>query len=309
MSVHPSTPITEGDLTCHLGQQGKVSIEKFPYLWFDEGRIATLGKLGALAGSGAGAILLDAASAGQLTDIGFLLDEEARRRAPVFVVGGSGVEYALTQFWRETGALPEETRSYDSFRPVDRLLAISGSASKVTAAQIDAAVEAGFADIPIVARDLLDDALSHQVIVALAARAAALLQQGRSVMLHTARGPDDPRIGEMLDSLVARGLSREDARHSGGRDLGVRLGDLVRRIIAIVPLPRIAFAGGDTSSQITQALAPDALEVAARLSPGVPLCRTRSRTQERDGIEIALKGGQVGGVAFFEHLRAGHSQP
>lgn len=109
----------------------------------------------------------------------------------------------------------------------------------------------------------------------------------------------------MLDALVARDLSRDAARHSGGRELGVRLGEVVRRILAAVPLPRIAVAGGGTSSQVTQVLGPEALEVAARLAPGAPLWRTISRVPATHGIEIALKGGQMGEVNFFQTLRGG----
>jgi uncharacterized protein YgbK (DUF1537 family) len=305
MSRHPVTPMTEGDLALHLARQGDVVIETFPYPWFEEGRGAALGKLLMLASSGAGAILFDAAFPLHMTDIGHLLAVEAKRRAPIFVVGGSGVEYALTQFWRESEGLPEDPDRYAAISPVDRLLAVSGSASKLTAAQIEAAMNAGFAEIPVIARDLLDDDAWRGVAQALAQKATALLAQGRSVLLHTARGPDDPRIGEMLDALVARGATREAARHHGGRELGVRLGEVVRQILAAVPLQRIAVAGGDTSSQVTQVLGPEALEVAARLAPGAPLCRTVSRVSERNGIEIALKGGQMGGIDFFEQVQIG----
>ena len=256
MSAHPVTPMTEGDLALHLERQGEVVIEKFPYPWFEEGRDAALGRLSLLGGANPDAILFDSASPPQLSEIGYLLVEEAKRRAPIFVVGGSGVEYALTQFWRESEKVADTDGRYDSFAPADRLLAVSGSASKLTAAQIEAGLNAGFAEIRVVASDLLDDNSWRDAAGSLAAKAVRLLEQGRSVLLHTARGPDDPRIGEMIDSLVARGLSREDARHSGGRELGVRLGEVVRQVLAAAPLRRIAVAGGDTSSQITQVLAP-----------------------------------------------------
>ena len=305
MSVHPVTPMTEGDLALHLERQGAVTIEKFPYSLLGEGRDAAVKQLTVLKVAKPDAILFDSATPTHLTEIGFLLAEEARHGAPIFVVGGSGVEYALTQFWRESEGLANTPGSYDTFAPVERLLAVSGSASKLTAAQIEAALNAGFVEIPVVARDLLDDDRWRSAAGWLATKAVGLLQQGRSVLIHTARGPNDPRIGEMIDSFITRGISPEDARHGGGRELGVRLGEVVRQILAAAPLPRIAVAGGDTSSQVTQALAPDALEVAARLSPGAPLCRTIARNAERNGIEIALKGGQMGGVDFFERVRSG----
>lgn len=306
MSMHPVTPMTESDLGLHIANQGDITVETFPYPWFEDGRDRALAHLRELATTEPGAILLDAALPRHLTEIGHLLVEEARQRRPLFVVGGSGVEYALTQFWREHDGIPDTAGRYDTIRSVNRVLAVSGSASTLTAAQIDAALQQGFVDIPVIARDLLDEQTSRTTTDALVQRAATLLQEGRSVLLHTARGPADPRIGEMLDALVARGFSRDDARHVGGRELGFRLGELVRQILITVPLQRIAVAGGDTSSQVTQALAPDALEVMARLARGAPLCRTISRAPERDGIEIALKGGQLGDLDFFERVRDGH---
>jgi uncharacterized protein YgbK (DUF1537 family) len=306
MSAHPVTPMTEGDLALHLARQGDVTIATLPYTQLEEGRDAALRHVRTLADTGPGAILFDGGLPRHLTEIGCLLAEEAKRRRPVFVVGGSGVEYALTQWWRESEGLAEALDRYETIRPVDRILVVSGSASKLTAAQIDAALRAGFAEVPVIARDLLDEKGWHEAAGALADRTIALLQQGRSVVLHTARGPDDPRIGEMLGAMLARGLTHEDARHSGGRLLGMRLGEVARRILAAVPIRRIVIAGGDTSSQVTKVLGPDALEVAARLSPGAPLCRTLSRSPETHGIEIALKGGQMGGMDFFKKLRAGN---
>jgi 3-oxoisoapionate kinase len=305
MSVHPVTPMDESDLALHLARQGKVSIAKLTYPQLDEGRDAAERHLRDLAATGADAILFDTAWRGHLTEAARLLTLESERRAPVFVVGGSGVEYALTQWWRESEELAEVSGQFDTIRPVDRILAVSGSASKLSAAQIEAAIEAGFAELPVSARDFVDDDRWRDAAASLSARAASLLAEGRSVILHTARGPDDPRIEEMLDALATRGLSRGEAKFSGGRTLGVRLGNVIRDILALQRVSRIGIAGGDTSSQTMQVLGPDALEVAARLTPGAPLCRTLSRSPESHGIEVALKGGQMGGRDFFERLRTG----
>jgi uncharacterized protein YgbK (DUF1537 family) len=43
----------------------------------------------------------------------------------------------------------------------------------------------------------------------------------------------------------------------------------------------------------------------ARLAPGAPLCRAWSREPRRDGLEIVLKGGQMGGTGFFGSVRDG----
>jgi len=64
-------------------------------------------------------------------------------------------------------------------------------------------------------------------------------------------------------------------------------------------LKRLILSGGDTSSQITQVLDPDALEISARLAPGAPLCKVISDKPELQGMEMSLKGGQMGQVDFF----------
>lgn len=64
-------------------------------------------------------------------------------------------------------------------------------------------------------------------------------------------------------------------------------------------------SGGDASSQIVKTLAPTALLVAARLTPGAPLCRLVSDQPWLDGLEVALKGGKMGETQFFETARRG----
>ncbi len=43
------------------------------------------------------------------------------------------------------------------------------------------------------------------------------------------------------------------------------------------------------------AIGAEALEIVAPLAPGSPLMRLRSQDARHDGLEIALKGGQMGG--------------
>jgi uncharacterized protein YgbK (DUF1537 family) len=303
MSVHPVTPMIEADLTLHLARQAPLSIGKFTVPMLDLDRGARLAELRAKLQTPMDALLFDATTRDHLTNVGQLLAEWPQEATPLFVVGSSGVEYALAQWWAHSGNAPGANTSLKSIAPVDRVLAVSGSASKLTELQIAHAVAAGFSDIAVNARDLIDEQTWPNAAFELVNRAVAELDTGRSVILHTARGPDDPRIGEMIDFLSAHGMSRDSAKHAGGRVLGVRLGHVVRDILERTPIKRLLLAGGDTSSQITQVLDFDALEVAARLTPGAPLCRALSSSGA--SIEIALKGGQIGDVDFFETARRG----
>jgi uncharacterized protein YgbK (DUF1537 family) len=71
---------------------------------------------------------------------------------------------------------------------------------------------------------------------------------------------------------------------------------------------RAVVAGGDSSGEVASALGIAALTVSAGLAPGAPLCRAWSPLPRRDGLEIVLKGGQMGGPDFFGLARDGQRQ-
>ena len=310
MSAHPVTPMTDADLARHLSAQTVQPIARFELPSLTSERLAMDRELERLLAQAPGAILFDGATAEHLSDVGRMLESLSRptqsRSGPLFSVGSSGLEYAMTQWWRESGAHPETAPSiaadFERFDAVPQVLAVSGSASALSALQIDAAVAAGFVDLPVDARALVaaadTDDWQHSLRL-LADRAIQALRQGHSVMLHTARGAQDPRIESMITALVSSGLSRSQAKHEGGRLLGQRLGQLVDTVLRAVSLRRLLLSGGDTASQITQRLAPDALLIAARLAPGAPLCRVVSRTPHLQQLQIALKGGQMGQPDYF----------
>ena len=50
-----------------------------------------------------------------------------------------------------------------------------------------------------------------------------------------------------------------------------------------------------------------ALSFAGQLSPGVSLARVHADNPRRDGLELMLKGGQMGSVDVFERLLYGRS--
>jgi len=299
--VHPVTPMHEADLARHLGMQTSMPVAGFalPQLALDRAAMATelLRLVDATSG---GAVLLDGTTTEHLTETGRLLERLADgRRTPLFCIGGSGLEYALTQWWREVGVLPSTPTGHDRFDAVPQVLAVSGSASPLSALQIDAALSAGFVDLPVDAAALVAASDPGTELGRLAERALLALRAGRSVMLHSALGPHDPRIELMLTALADQGMGREQARHEGGRLLGQRLGQLVDTLLRAHPLRRLLLSGGDTSSHVTQRLAPQALRVVARLAPGAPLCRAISREPHLAQLEIALKGGQMGQPDYF----------
>ncbi|MGB6103382.1 MAG: nucleotide-binding domain containing protein, partial [Pusillimonas sp.] len=68
---------------------------------------------------------------------------------------------------------------------------------------------------------------------------------------------------------------------------------------------RLGVAGGDTSSLALKALDAWGLSYIGQVDPGAALCRMHSDLPRLSGIEIMLKGGQMGTPSVFEKLLIG----
>jgi 3-oxoisoapionate kinase len=311
MSVHPVTPMHESDLARHLGQQTTMPIGHLPLTRFDGSAGSLAAQLTDMAQT-CRAVVLDGLDAGHLTQAGECLQQMASGlAAPLFVVGGSGVEYGLTQQWqRQDGqaAAVAAADLYRSFEAVDQVLVVSGSASRLSAMQIQAAIGAGFREVAVDV-PALGSAQAGAAVQRLVRAVLDALASGASVVMHTARGPDDARIAALIEALQAQGHGADAARHHGGRLVSDRLGEVVDAVVRAHPLRRLVLSGGDTSSRVTQVLAPEALEIRARLAPGAPLCRLLSSAPHLQGLELALKGGQMGAADYFVKALQGSALP
>ncbi len=114
-------------------------------------------------------------------------------------------------------------------------------------------------------------------------------------------GSEDLSIPEIKQKLVNAGYSPSDT----GRLIGEQLGKLTKQIITEKKLTRFLVAGGDTSGFVTRELGIYALEALMPLAPGGPLCRSYSEDSRFDGIEVVLKGGQVGKEDYFVRVLEG----
>ena len=297
MARHPVTPMDESDLGRHLARQTPRRIELIDL-------VALKGVLGparlrALAGDDAPAILIDVVDDETLREAGRLVWEH--RGDGLFSASSSGLEYALVAHWRDAGLI----EVVDTGRPaasVERIAVASGSCSPATAGQIDWAAASGFAPIRIAGARLVRGGNEARAEIGRAADAAlAALGEGRDPIVFSAHGPADPAIDEAEAAAASRGLQRPEAT----RLIGGGLASVMERILEVAPLRRIAVAGGDTSGDVASALDLFALTASAPLAPGSPLCRGWSDRPERSGLELALKGGQVGAPSFFGAVKAG----
>jgi len=279
MARHPATPMREADLRRHLAKQ---TILRTALLALPSLRSANAAaQLGALIADGAQAVLFDGTDEEDVKRTGKLL-RSMSEGAPLFVVGSSGVTAALL-----TSRMPARDpicATVDGGIKRKPLLIVSGSCSLATMAQIEYAEACGFRGFALDAATLVDSADERERV---ARQVSTTLAEGVSTVLYTALGPyAAPSTGAVPSN-----------------DLGSSLGVLLKRIVEQTGQRRVVLCGGDTSSHAVQQLGCYALTALQTTQTGAPLCRLHTDDSALDGLEIVLKGGQVGSKDFFELVR------
>jgi len=289
MSRHPVTPMDEADLLRHLSRQTAVQSSLIDLAAL---HAADLAERVDSATEKGGILMFDVADLETQHIAGTQLWRLVRDGGP-FVCGSSGIEYALLPAWVGEG-VTSGSATFAPLPPVDRIAVVSGSVSPTTEAQIRHARGHGFEGIALDPVRLSGCDAGAELTKAIEAGVAAL-SSGRSVILYTALGPSADR-GPEIDTDPS-------ARHRLGRALGM----ILKQLVVQAGLTRAIVAGGDTSSHALGQLGVDALTVRLPLpqSPGSPLCVAHSRSPEIDGLEIAMKGGQIGLDDYFCLIRDG----
>ncbi|SAL10106.1 HPr kinase [Caballeronia peredens] len=296
MSRHPVTPMNEADLRVHLRRQTARRIELVDFVRLRSPEVKA--HLRALLNDDIPVVMIDVLDEETLAAAGKLVWDA--RGEGVFTASSSGLQYALAAHWRACGLVPQ-TPGLPAASAVDVIAAVSGSCSPVTAAQIRWARNHGFCVERLDLRRALDAHAREAEIERVVGIAAQAASRGQSPLVFSAEGPDDPSVLD-FDAIAADAtLSRADA----ARRIGETLADVMRRLLDRTSLRRVVVAGGDSSGEVASKLGISALSVAAGMAPGAPLCRAWSDNPARDGLEIVLKGGQIGGVSFFGAVRAG----
>lgn len=272
MRRHPVTPMNEADLRMHLARQTGLRLGLVDSTAFQANAAAQ--QFRAQADAGAQGIVFDGFSNAMLEETARVIWQHSRER-PVFAVGSSGLTSGLLLHWRSIGLI-REAKTPPPAKPTDRLLVLSGSCSPITAKQIRRAKQGGFATWRLG---------GSAPARALAANALRALQRGESVVLYAAPGP----------------------RATDVEPIGPGIGDSLRRLILESGVRRVLIAGGDTATHAVKQLRLDALTFAASLAPGVPLCIGHAKDSPLHGLELTLKGGQMGGENFFAEVRDGRA--
>lgn len=304
MSRHPITPADESDLRMHLSKQTAKSIRLVDILQLSlpEKKLKVL--LEDHVKAGAEIILFDALYEEQMAGIGKLIDSYGSTKNPLFSVGSSGIETALSDHWRKKKKLIPKTE-WQHPGKARQLLVVSGSCSLVNSKQITRAVSRGFKDLPIDTEAIASEGLNAAVIKDHIRQTATLINEGKNVILHTSNGDNDTRVAKTMALFKEKGLDEINIRAKTAELYGTALGEIAKAVAAQTSLQRIVIAGGDTSGHVARALGIDAVEMIASLSPGAPLCKAYAHESPIDGMEVVFKGGQVGDDNYFEMVLNG----
>jgi 3-oxoisoapionate kinase len=264
MSRHPVTPMDEADLRIHLARQGLDGLGLL-----DHPRLREAHQGFRVLFPATGRTLVDAVDQTDVERLGVALREATGDGPPLLLIGASSVAEALAD---PSTHAPERAAS-PAARATGPVLAIAGSRSSATAAQVAAA--ASHVRVPLTAADLEAD------LPGCADHCARLLGLDRHVLVHLQPGLD-------------YGLS--------STALSERLADLAAAILDRRSVGRIAVAGGDTSSAVVKRLGFRSLSFVERAGAGVAVCRGHAPGHPLDGTLLLLKGGQVGATDLFERF-------
>ena len=296
MSRHPVTPMDEADLRVHLGRQTTRRIELIDAVQSTQGQGEA--RLQALEADDQPVVMIAVMDAASQCEAGRLVWEH--RGDGLFSASSSGLQYALVAYWRSQGWLPAQS-SLPVAAPAATIAVVSGSCSVMSGKQIEWALAHGFhgerLDVAACLSPITRSAELERVVSA----CLQALQQGQSPVVYSAMGPDDPAVTG-FDALVQScGMERAQAAQA----IGDALAEVMKQLLDRSELRRVVVAGGDSSGAVASHLGVQALTVCAGLRAGAPLCRAWSDDPRRDGLELVLKGGQMGTPSFYGEVLSG----
>jgi len=292
MANHPSTPMNEADLQLHISKQTDLSTR---LIGLSELASLTAEELVASVRKDNAIVFIDGVSQEDATRTGAVLKGLVNDRT-TFVVGSSGVEYALMQ---EIGPDDDRAQFHPPTKPLSAsgpIAVASGSCSITTERQVKHACDHGFSAVMLPSNaGLLKGDQRNAVFQSLLQDGRRIIGSGKSVIFQSSAGSTDASIQETAKIAKQNKINL-------GENIGNLLGEVLSTLRTELKLTRFVVAGGDTSSYATTAMAIEALDVAALHAPGAPLCHALCTSKSNTSFEIALKGGQMGDVDYFSAL-------
>jgi uncharacterized protein YgbK (DUF1537 family) len=286
MSRHPVTPMGEARLAVHLSAQGIVPAGRVDLRDLAAGGAAVDAALGGRTESPR-TVLFDTLSAAHLAAAGAAIERHAHGRT-VLAIGASSVAQAMLARWRACGALPatvEPAVARAAVAPArGPVFVLAGSLSPLSARQVACA-------------------RAYERMALDAARLAA----GDTAYLETTARAIGARLAAGAHVLAGTSLAGPAPR---GADpaLAPACGALLAAVLGQARCARVGVVGGDTSSRAVQALAPWALGWVGRVGASSPVVRAHADEPAVDGLELMLKGGQMGEDDVLDRLVDGDAQ-
>jgi 3-oxoisoapionate kinase len=293
MSRHPITPMDEGDLRLHFAKQTQKKVELIDVLQLSKAFESIVSQFDRYIAEGNDIVLFDTLEEKHLRTIGRLIHQKTGP-LPIYAIGSSGFEYAMARYWQSAGIVSKPD-PISPAGPVDRLVVISGSAADKTAEQVKCAIDHGFAGIRLNTDLLIDPVASKDERNRVIRLSLEFLREGKSIILFSTLGPEDPCIRKTKDKMKSLGLDANEV----GKHLGKQQGLILRELVEKAGLKRVCVAGGDTCSYVFRQMDIHSLELLMPITPAAPLCRAFSDNPTFEGLQVASKGGQIGAPEYF----------
>jgi 3-oxoisoapionate kinase len=301
MSVHPITPIHEADICRLLASQASVAGDLIDIRTVRSQSPSLLSQEFERRANEVDFVVFDALSNADLRLIAECIWRQ-KRSLPHFVVGSGGISRGIAEhIAAQVAGSPASSSFQTHVAATERVLAVSGSCSLQTAEQIKYALSHGWSGIRLEIPSLLQAPSEPDALESLQERMLAAMQNSHGVILYTARGPRDDSIEQTRDVVGQFGLPEASVLAAIGRAFARAIKGAVRH----AGITRIVVAGGDTSGWTVRELGAESLEVIGLVAAGGPLCLLSSADPSIDGLEVLLKGGQVGSDGLFEDVRLG----
>ena len=309
MSRHPVTPMGEARLAVHLAAQGCAPVARVDLAAFAGGAPAIDATLARAlestdpsvsedpaedaavdtrtrdrAPASPRPVLFDTLSAAHLAATGAAIARHAHGRT-VLAVGASSVAQAMLARWRASGELAatlEPSVARAAVAPArGPVFVLAGSLSPLSARQVARA--RAFERVALDAARLAAGDAGY--LEATARAIGARLAQGVHVLAGTSIAGPAPRGADPA--------------------LAPACGALLAAVLGQARCARVGVVGGDTSSRAVQALAPWALGWVGRVGASSPVVRAHADDPAVDGLELMLKGGQMGEDDVLDRLVSG----
>ncbi|PDT50100.1 Hrp-dependent type III effector protein [Sinorhizobium fredii] len=286
MSNHPRTPMKEADLRQHLNSL--CSLE-FANIFLPEIRDETTlaERLGNLFAEGKG-VVFDGVDNRDLENIASALWEHHKKR-PIFAVAAQGLAQLLGKHLAKQKDPLDLLEVPTSMSPASNLLVLSGSCAIQTGRQIDVAVQSGWVALELNPLELTDTrAVAHRIGL-IKPQIMENLANKRPTVVYTARGNamDRDQFADVPPQLI--GEAYANLMVAARKETGIQ---------------RVVLAGGDSSSYAVRKSDAESLTIKVfdQVQHG-HLCELMGGGL--DGLEVLLKGGQVGDVDYFIRVLRG----